>query len=68
VNAKKSKEREQHPCNGIIDIARLAIQGQDKERIDDPANAEKSEGKKIDCTRYGLAKIETVRTGEPEQL
>ena len=66
MHTKKSEERQEDPCDGIIDatrdvlIVRGTIHRRDQEKIDKPANKEQPKGEEPDRSGDWSAVIETM--------
>lgn len=77
VYTKYAKKGQQQPGNRIINGAGaepevcLSVHGRDQEKINEPADSQKTEGKKVDGAYEGFSIVEAMRackTEEPKDI
>ena len=72
VNAENPEEHQQDPADRVIPAAAripeigIAIHAWNQKQVDDPADQEQPERKKVNRARYGAAEIKPVRADEAE--
>lgn len=72
MNAEQAEEGEQHPGDGVVVGADavagggVAVHAGDQEQVDQPADAEQSEGAEPDGAADRAAEVEAVRADEAE--
>ncbi len=72
MNTEQAEKGEQYPSDPVGEVSRpvaqigLLIHPGNQEQVNQPADAEQTEGEKIDGSADRLAIIETVRSGKTE--